>query len=236
MNTVWNFGEYFVPICAAERDGVTAPFRNPRLLGSAFYIGEDGLFATCAHVLRSKRESEVLCAMDLRTREFETIGDVRLHTHADFGVGRVSFENTKWFRPQRTIPIRMGDDAMSFGFVSSGRSAQGLDITWRLLKGHIVRVDRAPPPMMRAVSTCELSYPAVSGFSGTAVLTPSKPQLLGLLYQSREITIQAFGYEERLENGNVERESVHRVVEFGLAHVLADIEVFLEELGVEAFK
>jgi hypothetical protein len=100
------------------------------------------------------------------------------------------------------------------------------------MKGHVVAV--ADPTEF--VDAYELSFPSPLGMSGAPVWCHYVDEasgekykgIAGVLFGSRESSIEVFKHEARDANGHVERERVLRVVELGLARRASRMVTFLK--------
>ena len=229
--------DYIYPVYSLSKDGSELTF-----LGSAFSISSDGLVATCAHVLSSRDENTDLyinmgCDKDLHKLK---IIKIYQHKSMDFAVAKVESEGQSKFLKPYEGSIKIALDVMSYGFMHPEKKGQNVILRPRFLKGYVTRVSPQPPVFQLANSTCELSFPSFSGFSGAAVFVKNDRgdglEVAGILYGNFESSVVVHSYEERNEDGSQSFEKINRVVELGLMHTISDIKNFLDDLGINAFK
>jgi hypothetical protein len=209
------------------------PRGSMRYLGVAYHFNDIGNIATCAHVVKALQEGETLFALEMHGENlgFE-VKDVLCHPKYDFAVGWVDRKNYEVIPLHGKREVFIGDDVMAYGFTNNGIIDGRLDTVPRLFKGHIVRTHTSPI-LPDARSTCELSFPALKGFSGTPLLF-SKPKLsmAGMVFSNYESTIELYQYTEIEGKNEKYSEKVHKVIELGVAHSAYDIRVFLNDLGI----
>jgi len=225
---------HILVLMAAKKDSNHA-WKAWRHVGIGFHIGCGGMIATCRHVVNSITGDECLVACEVTSsRLVLPVHDVRCHEVYDFAIGKVNRPSPVAFP---TIysgnNLYVGDDVMAFGYFCTGKVAgsDSLNLVGRLFKGHIVRIDGTVIPNI-SLSTCELSFPSITGFSGTPLLH-EKDCILGMLHGNHESSIQVHQYQEFVTPTEKHAESIHRVIELGLAHTAMDIRKFLLDLGVD---
>ena len=228
-----NFGEYILPLAVAKRTGPKLGDLE-RFAGSAFYINNHGTIATCAHIIESLNEDEFLIVKELRTGTFLEVTDIVCHEKFDFAVGQIDVRGNNFFKPAME-ELLIGDDVDAVGFTFYGKTEKNVRINTRMLRGYISRISNEPQEMMRGKSTFEVSFPSLSGFSGSPVTTHKGSFLAGMLYNNIESSIEVFSFSETNSDGKKCTEKVHRVIEFGAIHPFYDIQSFLADIGIKAF-
>lgn len=223
-----------LPLFAAKSDGRSlSGARDIRYVGVAYHFNDRGDIATCAHVVNSLLEGEALVAVEIHGDSLMyPVRGIECHKKYDFAVGNVQRENYKAIPISDEPEIFIGSDVMSFGFTTDGLVEERLLTVPRLLKGHVVRTH--PMPMLAAAkSTCEVSFPAHSGFSGTPLIYDRKATCLaGMLYGNFESTIMLHKCTQVDDSGNKFSEEIHKVIELGAVHTAPDIRSFLDDLGI----
>ena len=224
-----NFGRYLLPLLVVRlnQHGAASLLRYA---GVAFYLQSDGLLATCKHIIESIGPGETLVAKNLQTGAMEMLLDIRVHAKADFALCRTMAPTPHDYFRHLLTPVQLGAGVQALGFTAAGAEGKNLVVDARLFKGYVSRLSQnASRP--DAISTLELSFPSLRGFSGAPVIG-AQEQLIGMLFSNHESTIELFKYEEVDDEKSRYRESVHRVQEFGLVQPVADIRQFSAELGV----
>jgi hypothetical protein len=202
-------------------------------VGVAFHFNDQGDIATCAHVVNSLLEGETLVAVEMHGNSLTyPVRGIQCHKQYDFAIGNIQRKDYKSIPISDESEIFIGSDVMAFGFTTSGLVEEKLITMPRLFKGHVVRTH--PTPMLAtARSTCEVSFPAHSGFSGTPLMYDRKATCLaGMLYGNFESTITLHKRTEIDDAGSKFSEEIHKVIEMGAAHTAPDIRLFLDDLGI----
>ena len=204
-----------------------------RHLGTAFNIGNGGLIATCSHIIRAKNDNETLFALDATNqRRYVPLEEIVCHPNYDFAVARIDGPGLHFPLIYSGENLYLGDDVLAFSYFNAGTAPPEHlpNFQGRLFKGHIASIFHQE---LRGVSprTCEISFPSIAGFSGTPLLHP-KDCVIGMLHGNSESTIEMYKYEEFSDPSTKLSESIHRLVEFGLAHTAMDIRRFLAEMGI----
>ena len=223
-----------LPLFAFKSDGRPPDSaRDIRYVGVAYHFNDRGDIATCAHVVNSLSEGETLVAVEMHGISLTyPVRGIQCHKKYDFAVGNVQRNDYKSIPISDEPEIHISSDVMAFGFTTDGLVEEKLITMPRLFKGHIVRTH--PTPMLAvARSTCEVSFPAHSGFSGTPLIYDRKATCLaGMLYGNFESTITLHKRTEVDDSGSKFSEEIHRVIELGAAHTAPDIRSFLNDLGI----
>lgn len=220
--------DYLRPLVAWKRE--KDRYSTGRFAGSCFFIDAEGTAVTCSHIIEGLTEDEHLFSFDEKTKQNLPVQVLWKHNTDDFAIIKLPVNGNKSFilRHHRTI---LGLDVMSYGFLNDGLQGGSININYRFMKGYVSRVDNKPKNI-RSRAVLETSYPSLAGFSGTAVfcLNGDDLDLVGMLFQNFESTIEVFSFQEIDEFGEVKlKESVNRIVELGLAHTTDTIIGYLEE-------
>ena len=228
-----DYGKYVLPLAVAKR---TAPNQGDleRFAGSAFYIDSHGTIATCSHIVGSLQQNEFLVAKELRTGTFLEVKNICCHERFDFAVGHIDANNNLFFKPI-IDELAIGDDVGAVGLTLYGKIGKDVRIDARMLRGYVSRISNQLQETIRGKSTLEVSFPSLTGFSGTPITTHNGSFLAGMLYNNIESSIEVFSFSEVNENGEKYSEKIHRIIEFGAAHSLKDIRSFLVDLKINAF-
>jgi len=224
-----------LPLYAVKlKNGI--PSRSPRdarYLGVSYHFNDAGNIATCAHVVDSVQDDERLLGVEMHGEGLAfDVMDVKCHSKYDFAVGWVSRQNYKHLSLHGKKDVFIGDSIMAYGFSNVGLRNGVLETAPRLFKGNIVRTHHLPI-LHGAKSTCEISFPALKGFSGTPLLFDSKEaSVAGMVFSNFESTIELHQFKEIDDAGNTFSEQIHKVIELGVVHTAYDIRHFLKDLGV----
>jgi hypothetical protein len=207
--------------------------RNLRYLGVAFDVDTEGWMATCSHILDEVSKDELLVIREPHGdwQMYEVV-ESRVHPKFDFAVVRSPRAVQRIMFPLNPDQwIHNGRDVMAFGAVVDGVKDEHQTLAARLLKGYVVR-EHYEPTHPKAASICELSFPAVKGFSGTPIILLDAPMIGGMIFSSHEAYSELYKIDEVVDGAQKTVEMARRVVEFGLAHTAYDLRHFLRDLGV----
>jgi hypothetical protein len=230
MTNNLNFADYILPLIVGRPEG-DRRLSLSRYAGVAFYLGTGGLVATCKHVVQECGVDEVLLSKNLATGSFEPVTNVKAHPTYDFAVAQVGPPIQNAHLPLCPTPVVLGTEVQALGFTSRGQSGKDLLVESRLFKGYISRLS-STPSLPNSRTTLEVSFPSLKGFSGAPVISGPKREVIGMLFSNHESTIEQFKYSEVRDEQQTFTESIHRVLEFGLAHSTSDMQTFLMDLGV----
>ncbi|GAC19007.1 S1 family peptidase [Paraglaciecola arctica] len=228
------FRHSLLPLFAVNlKNGIPNDPRQLRYLGVSYHVNDQGVIATCKHVVEAVQDGETLVGMEIYGDCLTyKINDLRCHPKYDFAIGFVERKNYRTVVFHGKKEIFIGDNILAYGFTNEGIVNGVLTTAPRLFKGHIVRTHHtAIVPDTR--STCEISFPALKGFSGTPLLfDKAKSSMAGMLFSNLESTIELHSFSEIEENGEQFSEKIHKVIELGLVHTAYDIRHYLNDLGI----
>ncbi len=128
--------------------------------------------------------------------------------------------------------LKIGEDVYSFGYFSIGGSPNNVEqgyFSGKIINffGHEDGVDQA---------SFMLPFPILEGMSGSPVLTyHNGPKLVGLAIGNRSSRILAHEIFEYKDGQSEFKETVNRIIEFGVAYHPAAIIQFLSVVGVGGF-
>ena len=140
--------------------------------------------------------------------------------------------------PPRYFPIltpsvlTIGEDIYSFGFFTVGGRLE--DVEQGYFSGRVVNSSSSVDPY--GAPTIVLPYPVLEGMSGSPVLTyHNGVKLVGLAFGNRSSRILASEILDYEDSGTRLRETVHRIVEFGIAYHADALVRFLGRVASGAF-
>lgn len=189
---------------------------------------------TCRHVVDVEydRDSQQLALHDLQTGRFIKLPEPTYSPSAELDLallpgvlpGKVEF-----FPMLLPHLIHIGESVYSFGYYVPGGERR--TVTRGYFSGKIVNVEEDPNRRKRGILT--LPYPIIEGLSGSPVLTyHNGPKLVGVAFGSQSQRILAAEVLEVEEGHTKFRETVHRVIEFGLAYHPSVLIEFLTSVGI----
>ncbi len=229
--------DYILPLTVGKKISENTVDALYRYAGVAFYIGSNGLVATCAHIVESLEEEEILMVKDFNLNKFLEVQNIVCHSSMDFAVGRIKVTGNRYIPPvkEQITEVIMGTDVTTFGFVSAGKKGEDIILQYRFLKGYISRLGDSTDSLKRSKSLCEVSFPSLAGFSGAPVFLAGSNGLVGMLYGNNESSIEVFSFTEIVDDKKEYSEKVYRTLEFGLAHTISDILSYLEDMKIKGF-
>ena len=231
MRMTINFGEYVLPLCAG-RHVSESEIQLLRFVGVSYFLRANGLIATCGHIFDALGNDEVLVAQDLITQRKGKVSVVRRHPKYDFAVCYFHNRGNPKVLEHYYGESPLGLDVQAFGFTTDGASGKDLKIIPRLFKGSVVG-HSLEPAQLGSRSKLELSFPALKGFSGAPLFSiEGSLKLAGMIYGNHESTIEQYSYTQVRSDGERLTERVHKLVELGLAHTVADIDQFVLDLAI----
>jgi hypothetical protein len=128
--------------------------------------------------------------------------------------------------------VKVGEAVYSFGYFAIGGNVS--DVEQGYFSGKIVNFFRLDGPDDHVSMT--LPYPILEGMSGSPVLTyHNGPKVVGIGIGNRTSRILASEVIEYKDQQTEFRETVNRIVEFGVAYHAAAIVVFLARSGIGEF-
>jgi trypsin-like peptidase len=209
----------------------------PRFLGTSFPVAPDGSLLTCRHVVDIQvPEGQSIAVLDAEASKFSPIG-VPVYspdTAIDLAYLRNALARGKAeFFPILSPPVLMvGFDIYSFGFFAIGGAASTVESGY--FAGKIVNFfDHDVAPDKAKVT---LPFPVLEGMSGSPVLTyHNGPKLVGIAIGNRNSRILASEVIEYKDERVELRETVNRIVEYGVAYHCSAVVQFLVRIGVQGW-
>ncbi|ENN2394016.1 serine protease [Vibrio sp. VGrn 2] len=226
-----NYGDYQIPLLIAKQtiQGGNIHLQIDRYAGVAFFVGNEGLIATCRHIVQMVQEGEVLVGKSLNTGVIEPIYNIRVHADYDFALGAFMGQPDYRIFPMDGEDCLPGHDVRAFGFNNIGKIGADVRVNARMLKGYIVsKHETSDHP--EAKTTTEVSFPSLKGFSGSPLVSTETGKLAGMMFSNHESSIEVHSFMDVEDNGDTFKESIYRVIELGLAHSISDINQFISAL------
>ena len=227
--------DYVTPICLADMSAGKAVLR--RLLGTAFFINDSGLFLTARHVLEGtvkdgtckhlyglivKSQDEQPTSQFAKIQKWESAS-----TPHDIAIGKVNFGSRSWFSVPRDFQQSPWKDIATLGYPETAlNTAEGnFKIHVRALKGYVQRFVRQDEiELIRPHPDCyELNFPISKGMSGAPLfLTGSvnRQELIGVCVGSYTSEITDYHSRQILEDGKVFEERSVKSEQIGIAEAI----------------
>jgi hypothetical protein len=203
-------------------------------LGSAFVVAPNSGLLTCRHVVDVDydRSTQFIVVADFEKDKLVKVEEPILSDdELDMAFIPEAFQRTK----NEFIPILtpekllVGESVYSTGYYALGGQVDRM--TFSYFSGSIVNFFNAGNA--QSIPAFTLPYPNIEGMSGGPVLTyHNGTKLVGMAFGNQSQRVIA---SEVLDYKNTKREyteTIHRIVEFGLAYHAATIAQFLDKIGV----
>jgi len=226
VTITWN--ELFFPVVGIRGAG------HPELhLGTAFGVAPTGHLLTCRHVV------DVAAGLELGIFDHRTQALVRIERR------RILFPAHPEGLDLAILPplpggsptgfpfltpklLNTGEDVFTFGFYSPSGLAEHRKMGY--FKGALTSVDGTEP-----LPSLTLPFPVVEGLSGAPVLVQHYGvKAVGVCHGSEAQRVLASEVVDYRDDRGEVRETVHRVIEFGLAYHGIVAARFLRAAGVNA--
>jgi len=229
-----NASEYIVPILDVIPTEDMKGIKTVQFLGTGCFI-TTGWLLTCSHVL--KKVHHIPCAAykvigDPKERTFDGLKDIRFHPYADLAlakVGEIASKYYKTFTPDFESERLIGTDIVSYSYVEDVQAGYQAAATPRLFKGYIMRTSVDVDD--KRIAYIEVSFPALSGMSGSPIIDIKTTRVIGMLYQNFrsqiledyiEVQEPDFDREDHMKG-----QAIYKVVEYGKALDLAMYREFI---------
>jgi hypothetical protein len=123
--------------------------------------------------------------------------------------------------------LQIGESIYSFGFFAIGGGLAEIERGY--FSGKIVNIFESEAN----TKSFMLPFPILEGMSGSPILTYHYgPKVVGLAYGNRSSRILASEIFEYKDTHKEFKETVHRIIEFGVAYHCASVIRFLIEVGI----
>lgn len=224
---------FFYKLFLTDESGKPSAF-----LGSAFPVAPDGGLLTCRHVVNVDiPEGSGIAVLDHATGQFTRITEQPI-LPVDTGIDMAFLPRALGRSKPEFFPVllpellKIGESVYSFGFFSIGGTVG--DVEQGYFSGSIINFFRHEQGPTQA--SFMLPYPVLEGMSGSPVLTyHNGPKLVGLAIGNRSSRILASEIFEYRDDKTEFKETVNRIVEFGVAYHPAAVVQFLARAGVQGF-
>lgn len=229
--------DYIRPLIA-HRKSNDGKFQSGRFAGSCFFIDEIGTVLTCAHIIEGLRSDEELFSFDIKNNSYVPVRILHRHHSDDFAVCQLFDTESKKFTMGYGGTL-LGRDVVSYGYLSNGISNGMINVDYRIMKGHVSRVDSEGSRQHRSNQVIEVSFPSLAGFSGAPIFSvnieKNRLDLIGMLFGNVETSIEVFSHTE-IDKTNSDKysEKIHRILEYGVGHSVDTIVGYLKEFEKSA--
>ena len=209
-----------------------------QFLGSAFPVTPDGGLLTCRHVVAiDPKPGQSIAAYDNELRRYVPISAPPLlpsngNVDMAFIPNALGRSKSEFFPILTPRDLTIGESVYSFGYFAIGGDSNAVEQGY--FSGKIVNFFRTDGLNEEASFT--LPYAVLEGMSGSPVLTyHNGPKVVGMGIGNRSSRILASEIIEHKDGKTEFRESVNRIVEFGVGYHCAAVVSFLSQAGVPGY-
>jgi hypothetical protein len=208
-----------------------------QFIGTAFAVAPDGGLLTCRHVVDIQIPAgQAIAVFDEETSLLVVVKTVFYPQNraVDLAYLPSALGRTKPdFLPILTPALlRIGADIYSFGFFAIGGDTASIEPGY--FAGKVVNY--FSPGASDETASMTLPFPVLEGMSGSPVLTyHNGPKLVGIAIGNRRSRILASEVVEYKDERIELRETVNRIVEFGVAYHCLVIVQFLTSISAHGF-
>jgi|GEM_PF-2322973 hypothetical protein len=229
-----NIAHFFYKLYLMHANGQPKQF-----LGTAFPVAPNGGLLTCRHVVDITVPHDCSIAVfDNELSKFTKLPSLpKLSTNPEVDIAylpnALSRNKPEYFPILSPAELKIGEDVYSFGYFAIGGNSNSIEQGY--FAGKIVNFFNHEHSPKTASFT--LPYAVLEGMSGSPVLTyHNGPKLVGIGIGNRSSRILASEIIEFQDSQLEFKESVNRIVEFGVAYHCAAIQSFLKQVGAQGFQ
>lgn len=209
--------------------------KDHRYLGTAFPVAPDGGLLTCRHVVDVDYDpvTHRRGIYDPERGIFVLMADP-IYSNADhldmaFVPNALQQSKAEFFPILTPAALNIGEDVYSFGFFKPN-GGDGT-ATQAYLSGRIVNMFNVDAD--RGIHSMLLPYAVIEGMSGSPVLTyHNGPKVVGMTIGNQMQRVVAHEVMDYQGTEREYKETINRIVEFGVAYHAATLISFLQEIGV----
>ena len=217
---------------------VDAKLEPLKFIGTSFPITPNGGLLTCRHVVDlAIPEGQAIAAYDSEMSRFVVLTNAPVFPRNPaidlaFLPNALSRPKLEFFPVLSPKELKIGTDVHSFGFFAIGANQEAIEQGY--FSGKIVNFFEYEKSAETARIT--LPFPILEGMSGSPILTYHNGiKLVGIGIGNRQTRILASEILEFEEGTTRLRESIHRIVEYGVAYHAAAILHFLIQTEILGF-
>jgi len=209
--------------------------KNSRIIafiGSAFPVAEDGDMLTCRHVIEGIEDDEELVIFDNEIKQYVPVTNIILPKDKSldmaFMPNCLNRKKAEFFPIMNPHTLKIGEDVYTYGHHKTNVSTESESAYF---KGNIVSYTSFPDHT--DYISIRVSYHFIEGMSGGVVLTyHNGVKLVGLAHNNSMSRIVAREILEYEDDNEKYRETISRMVEYGLAYHPSAILNFCDEVAI----
>jgi hypothetical protein len=209
--------------------------KDYRYLGTAFPVAPDGGLLTCRHVVDVDYDPAThRRGIDDPERGVFALMADPIYSNDDrldmaFIPNALQRSKAEFFPILTPETLLIGEDVYSFGFFKPDGGAGAA--TQAYLSGKLVNVFSVDAD--RGIHSMLLPYAVIEGMSGSPVLTyHNGPKVVGMTTGNQMQRVVAHEVMDYQGTEREYKETINRIVEFGVAYHSATLISFLQEIGV----
>jgi trypsin-like peptidase len=194
---------------------------------------------TAAHCVRGLSPEHVWVGFIRQEKGTRQVTKIKLHESADLAIvelesleNEVTEGNPEFAFWNFVGNLALGEEFFAYGYpVEPQQERDMLRFTPRVFRGHYQRFFRMHDvPGGYSYRAIELNIPAPEGLSGGPVFRPRAPQMLtGIVTSNIESYTIADSFEEIVSPNQTQRYETRRIISYGAAASLSDVEPWLNE-------
>ena len=218
-----NVAEYIRPLGIRRNNGVI------KFAGTGFGIEKPGLVLTAAHVVSGVTNPQEIYIelQNGKPPDGRFLQACSLDRHPTADIAALLFEPNPSLRafqlgnpPADIGDFYLGTEIISYGYPSTIESPDKVNLEPRLMSGYLQRNFRHLQSNY-SFQACELSFPAISGQSGSPILLANDiDSAIAVLTTNFESSIVIDSYEEHYEGGEKEFHKITKVISHGIGVTL----------------
>jgi Trypsin-like peptidase domain len=210
-------------------NGVGMLFEERKLhqifLGTCFAFRHRNYFLTADHCVRDRKIAALSVAHPFEG-VFTRIATIHSHPTADLAVVTLANQGKDKTEPFLDLAANygLGEEFVAYGFPEDTIGPNEGQPTARLFRGYYQRFMEHKSHMGYAYVAGELSMPCPGGLSGGPLFRPGAPKMItGLVTENLEATTLLDSEESTLHDGTQVHEHYRRVINYGVALMLAEL-------------
>lgn len=202
-------------------------------MGTAFPIEPNGGFLTCRHVVDVElNENESLAVFDEERKRLVDIGEIKFPSDNALDIAYIpnalQAEKAEYIPFLQPRDLKVGEDVYTFGYFNEHENHITTQDAY--FGGKIVNFTHAPSSQHVAIS---LPFAVIEGMSGSPILTyHNGVKVVGMAIGSKSARVVASEAIEYEDDKLQYKETVNRIIEFGVGYHVDTLINTFEELGI----
>lgn len=216
----------FHKVCVLDGSNTPRSF-----LGCAFPVTPDGGMLTCRHVVAEAHTNGTPLGIVTATGQITEVNEIRFPADASIDVAYIPGPNQHsegaYFPLLPPKSLLIGEDVHTFGYFAIAGDQSNVEQGY--FSGKLVNI---ASQTSIGPHTITLPFPILEGMSGSPVLTyHNGTKLVGIAHGNRQTRVLSSEVLDYADSDTQYRETINRIVEFGLGYHVATIASVLAETG-----